>query len=56
MVLRNNDQIIIDDETEENEMPPLQDIEDEEYTALWELTLVVRRALSVQVKEDAVVQ
>ncbi|KAH9769530.1 hypothetical protein KPL71_012036 [Citrus sinensis] len=44
------------DETEENKMPPLEDVEDEEYIALGELTLVARRALSVQVKEDEVVQ
>ncbi|KAH9769529.1 hypothetical protein KPL71_012036 [Citrus sinensis] len=41
---------------EENKMPPLEDVEDEEYIALGELTLVARRALSVQVKEDEVVQ
>ncbi|KAK9177708.1 hypothetical protein WN943_026897 [Citrus x changshan-huyou] len=40
----------------ENEMPPLENLEDEEYIALGELTLVVRRALGVQVKEDEVVQ
>ncbi|KAH9649415.1 hypothetical protein KPL70_025981 [Citrus sinensis] len=44
------------DETEENEMPPLEDIEDEEYIAPGELTLVAGRALSVQVKEDEAVQ
>ena len=37
-------------------MPPLEDVEDEEYIAPGELTLVVRRALSVQVKEDEAVQ
>ena len=37
-------------------MPPLENLEDEEYIALGELTLVVRRALGVQVKEDEVVQ
>ena len=37
-------------------MPPLEDLEDEEYITLGELTLVVRRALGVQVKEDEVVQ
>ena len=34
----------------------MEDVEDEEYTAPGELTLVVRRALSVQVKEDEAVQ
>ena len=56
MILQDNNEIIIEDETVENEMPPLEDIEDEEYTALGELTLVARRALSVQVKEDEIVQ
>ncbi|KAL9422737.1 hypothetical protein AB3S75_034923 [Citrus x aurantiifolia] len=37
-------------------MPLLEDVEDEEYIAPGELTLVVRRALSVQVKEDEAVQ
>ena len=41
---------------EENETSSLEDIEDENYTALGELTLVVRRDLSVQVKEDEAVQ
>ena len=40
----------------ENEMPPLKDVEDEEYIALRELTLVVKRVLSVQVKKDEAVQ
>ncbi|KAH9780591.1 hypothetical protein KPL71_008136 [Citrus sinensis] len=44
------------DETEENEIPPLEDVEDEEYIAPGELTLVARRVLSVQVKEDKVAQ
>ena len=34
----------------------LEDVEDEEYIAPGELTLVARRALSVQVKEDEAVQ
>ena len=33
-MLRDNGTSIIEDETEDNEMPPLEDIEDEEYTAL----------------------
>ncbi|KAH9698149.1 Endonuclease [Citrus sinensis] len=44
------------DETEENEIAPLEDVEDEEYIAPGELTLVARRALSVQVKKDEAVQ
>ncbi|KAH9724534.1 hypothetical protein KPL70_007519 [Citrus sinensis] len=45
MVLRDNSEIVTEDETEENEIPPLEDIEDEEYIAHGELTLVERRAL-----------
>ncbi|KAH9780740.1 hypothetical protein KPL71_008197 [Citrus sinensis] len=56
MLLRDNGEIVTKDETEENEMPPLEDDEDEEYIASRELTLVARRALSVQVKEDEAVQ
>ena len=37
-------------------MPPLEDVEDEEYITPGKLTLVARRALSVQVREDEVVQ
>ncbi|KAH9704975.1 hypothetical protein KPL70_011688 [Citrus sinensis] len=53
MVLQDNGEIVTEDETEENEIPLLEDVEDEEYTAPGELTLVVSRAVSVQVKEDA---
>ena len=56
MVLWDNGKIVTEDETEENEMPQLEDVEDEEYIDLGELTLVARRALSVQVKEDEAVQ
>ena len=56
MVLWDNGEIVTKDETEENEMPPLEDIEDKEYTAPGELTLVVMRALSVQIKENEAVQ
>ncbi|KAH9649253.1 hypothetical protein KPL70_025913 [Citrus sinensis] len=56
MVLWDNGETVTEDETEENEIPPLEDVEDEEYIALEELTLVVRRALSVQVKDDEAVQ
>ena len=54
MVLRDNSEILTEDEIEKNEMPPLENIEDKEYTAFGELTLVVRR--SVQVKKDEIVQ
>ena len=43
MVLWDNGKIVTEDETEENEIPPLEDVEDEEYIAPGELTLVVRR-------------
>jgi len=56
IVLWDNGEIVTKDETEEQEMPPLKDVEDEEYIAPGELTLVARRALSVQVKEDEVAQ
>ena len=56
MVLWDNREIVTENKAEENEMPPLEDIEDEEYIAPRELTLVAKRALSVQVKEDEVVQ
>ena len=56
MVLRDNGEIVTEDETEGNEMPPLEDVEDEEYTAPGELTLLARRTLSVQVKEYELVQ
>ena len=55
-MLRDNSEIVNKDKIEENKMPPLADVEDEEYTALRELTLVARRALSVQLKEDEAVQ
>ncbi|KAH9649300.1 hypothetical protein KPL70_025934 [Citrus sinensis] len=41
MVLRDDGEIVTEDETEENEIPPLEDVEDEEYIALGELTSVV---------------
>ncbi|KAH9734804.1 hypothetical protein KPL71_017514 [Citrus sinensis] len=56
IVLRDNDEIVTEDETEENEIPPLEDVEDEEYIAPGDLTLVARKALSVQVKEDEAAQ
>ncbi|KAH9763202.1 hypothetical protein KPL70_001080 [Citrus sinensis] len=56
IVLRDNGEIVTEDETKENEMPPLEDVKDEEYIALGELTLVGKKALSVQVKENKAVQ
>ena len=56
IVLQVNGRIVTEDETEENEMPPLEDVEDEECTIVRESTLVVRRALSAQVNEDEAVQ
>ena len=56
MVLQDNGEIATKDEAKENEMATLEDVEDEEYTAPGELTLVAMRVLSVQVKEDEAVQ
>ncbi|XP_052288665.1 uncharacterized protein LOC127899347 [Citrus sinensis] len=56
IVLWDNGEIVTEDKTEENEIPPLEDVEDEEYIAHEELTLVARRVLSVQVKEDEAAQ
>ena len=50
-MLRDNGKIVTEDEIKENEMPPLEDVEDKKYIARGELNLVVRRALSVQVKK-----
>lgn len=50
IVLRDNDEIVTEDEMKENKVQPLEYIEDEGYRALGELTLVVRKSLSVQVK------
>ncbi|KAH9780480.1 hypothetical protein KPL71_008094 [Citrus sinensis] len=55
-ILWDNGEIITKDETKENEIPPLEDVEDEEYIVPGKLTLVARRALSVQVKEDEAAQ
>lgn len=55
-MLQGNGEIVTDDETKDNEMPPLEDIEDEECATLGELTFVCRRDLSVQVKEDGTMQ
>ena len=51
MVIRDNGEIETDDESESDSMPPLEDVDDEEYAVQGEL-LVARRALSVQVKEN----
>ena len=56
IVLWDNGEIVTEDKTEENEIPPLEDVEDEEYIAPGDLTLVARKALSVQVKEDEAAQ
>ena len=56
MVVHNNGDIVIEDETKENKMPPLEDVEYKECIAPGELILVGRRTLSVQVKEDEAVQ
>ena len=51
MVLRDDGEIETNDKNDTNSMPPLEDVDDEEYAAQGDL-LVARRALSVQVKED----
>lgn len=43
MVLWDNGEIVTDDETKDNEMLPLENVEKEEYVAPRELTLVARR-------------
>ena len=55
MILRDNGKIESDDEDDTKSMPPLEIVDDEEYTAQGEL-LVTRKALSMQVKEDDKVQ
>ena len=50
MLLQANGEIVIDDEDSDiDDMPPLKDVS-EEYLALGALTLVARRALSLQAK------
>ena len=39
-----------DEDSITNNMPPLEDVSEEEYLALGTLTLVARRALSLQAK------
>ena len=55
MVLRDDGEIETDDENDNESMPPLEDVDDEEYAVQGDL-LVARRALSVQIKEDDEVQ
>ncbi|KAL6319806.1 hypothetical protein AAG906_036868 [Vitis piasezkii] len=52
---RDNDEIESNDEDDTESMPPLEDVDDEEYVIQGEL-LVVRRTLSMQAKEDDKVQ
>ena len=51
MTLRDNREIESDDEDDIESMPPLEEVDDEEYVIQGEL-LVARRTLSMQVKED----
>ncbi|PKI54890.1 hypothetical protein CRG98_024721 [Punica granatum] len=51
MVMRDNGEIVTDNEdSDTNDMPPLEDISEEEYLAPDALTLVAMRALSLQTK------
>ncbi|PKI39694.1 hypothetical protein CRG98_039907 [Punica granatum] len=51
MVIRDNGDIVTDTEdSDTDDMPPLEDVPEEEYLALDALTLVARRALSLQTK------
>lgn len=57
MVLQDNGEIVTDNEDSDiDEMPPLEDVSEEEYSAPDALTLVARRALSLQAKEVEEVQ
>ena len=51
MILWDNSEIEFDDEDDIESMPPLKDVDDEEYIVQGEL-LVARRTLSMQAKED----
>ena len=55
IVMRDNCEIEMDNESNYDSMPSLKDADDEEYVVQGEL-LVVRKALSVQAKEDDEVQ
>ncbi|PKI26359.1 hypothetical protein CRG98_048952, partial [Punica granatum] len=51
MVMRDNGDIVTDTEdSDTDDMPPLEDVPEEEYLAPGALTLVARRALSLQTK------
>jgi hypothetical protein len=51
MVLQANGEIVTDDEdSDTDDMPPLENVSEEEYLAPDALTLVARRALSLQAK------
>jgi hypothetical protein len=57
MVLKANGEIVTDsEESDTDHMPPLEDVSDEEYVAPDALTLVARRALSLQPIGDEEVQ
>ena len=51
MILRDNGEIESNDEDDTESMPPLEGMDDKENAIQGEL-LVVRRALSMQAKED----
>jgi hypothetical protein len=56
MILRDDGEIVsISDESDCDEMPPLEDASDLEYAIGYKI-LVIRRSLSVQTKEDDVEQ
>ena len=50
-MLRDDGEVVTDDESDKESMPPLEDVDEEEFAAQGEL-LVTRRALSLQAKED----
>ncbi|GFY86088.1 hypothetical protein Acr_04g0008260 [Actinidia rufa] len=56
MVMRDNGEIETDDEDDLKSMSPLEDASEEEYLAPDALTLVVRRSLSLQMKNEDEVQ
>ena len=55
MVLRDDSEIETKDKDDTNSIPPLEDADEEEYSAQGDL-LVARRALSAQAKDDEEVQ
>ena len=52
MVLRESGEIVTNDEGDDNTMPLLEDVSDNECIADVELTLVSRRALNMHAKEE----